>query len=309
MTPIRIGLVGLGKIARDQHIPVIAGNAAFTLVACVSRSPADVSVPTFSDVGEMLRSVDLDAVVIATPPAPRHGIARDCINAGVDVLLEKPPCSTIGEAQDLARYAKQAGRVIFAAWHSQFNEAVEVAAGIIRSEGLASLAIEWLEDAEKWHPGQRWIWEAGGFGVFDAGMNALSIVSRLSVEPFLIESASLMMHEGGQQPVSADVTFRASGSSGPLAGRFDWGHRGEERWTIEARTRAGTVLSLRGGGAELRIGDRLIASRSNEYEAVYAEFARLIASRESRMDIEPLRLVADILLKGHRKTPLAAEHP
>ncbi len=309
MMPIRIGLVGLGKIARDQHIPTIANSPAFTLVACVSRSHADIGVPTFSDVDEMLRAVDLDAVVIATPPAPRHAIARDCIDAGVDVLLEKPPCSTIGEAHDLARYAQQVGRVIFAAWHSQFNEAVEVAAGIIRSEGLASLAIEWLEDAENWHPGQRWIWEAGGFGVFDAGMNALSIVSRLSAEPFLIESATLTIHEGGQQPVAADVIFRAVGSSGPLAGRFDWRHRGEERWTIEARTRTGTALSLRGGGAELRIGDRPIVNRSNEYEAVYAEFARLLTARESRMDTEPLRLVADILLKGRRDIPFGAEHP
>lgn len=309
MTPIRIGLVGIGKIARDQHIPAIANSPAFTLVACVSRSHADAGVPTFGDTHEMLRSVELDAVVIATPPAPRHAIARACIDAGVDVLLEKPPCSTLGEAQDLALRADQAGRVIFAAWHSQFNEAVDLAAGVARSEGLASLTIEWLEDAEKWHPGQQWIWEPGGFGVFDAGMNALSIASRLSVAPLLVESATLTMHESGQQAVAADVTFRGEAGSGPLTGRFDWRHRGEERWIIEARTRAGTLLSLRNGGAELLIGDRLIINRSHEYEAVYAEFARLIAARESRMDLEPLRLVADILLKGRRKIPLAAELP
>ena len=305
MKPIRIGLVGLGKIARDQHIPTIASSPAFELAACVSRGNAQPGVPVFSDVGQMLRSAALDAVAIATPPAPRHGIARACIDAGVDVLLEKPPCSTLGEAQDLARRAGQAGQVLFAAWHSQFNEAVERAAAITRSEGLASLVIEWLEDAGKWHPGQQWPWEPGGFGVFDAGMNALSIVSRLSVDALLVESAMLTLHEAGQQAVAAEVTFRAP--EGPFMGRFDWRHRGEERWSIEARTQAGTQVSLRGGGAELRIGGRLIVSRSNEYEGVYTEFARLIAARESRMDLEPLRVVADILLKGNRKIPFATE--
>ena len=128
-------------------------------------------------------------------------------------------------------------------------------------------------------------------------------------DPLLIEGATLTMHESGQQAVAADVTFRGAEGPGSFTGRFDWRHRGEERWTIEARTRAGTLLSLNGGGAELWIGNRLIVNRSDEYAAVYAEFARLIAFRESRMDLEPLRLVADILLKGQRKIPLAAELP
>jgi hypothetical protein len=39
--------------------------------------------------------------------------------------------------------------------------------------------IVWHEDVRKWHPGQQWIWEPGGFGVFDPGINALSIATRI----------------------------------------------------------------------------------------------------------------------------------
>src|SRR5687768_16204840 len=103
----RIGIVGFGKIAQDQHLPVIAASPAFELAGVVSpRTPAPGGVPGFSDVGAMLAALpDLDAVAICTPPLPRHAIARDCLRAGKHVLLEKPPTATLSELADLERLA------------------------------------------------------------------------------------------------------------------------------------------------------------------------------------------------------------
>ena len=101
MTPISVGVVGLGKIARDQHLPAIADNPRFQLAATVDRSGARTAM-NFNSHGEMLRAADgLEAVAITTPPGPRYAIARDCIDAGLHVLLEKPPTATLAEIDDL----------------------------------------------------------------------------------------------------------------------------------------------------------------------------------------------------------------
>jgi len=90
MKPIRIAIIGYGKIAEDQHLPSIRGNSRFELVATSSRSGQGVA-QTFTDWRELIRTEQLDAVAITTPPEPRFEIARECIAAGLHCLLEKPP--------------------------------------------------------------------------------------------------------------------------------------------------------------------------------------------------------------------------
>ena len=95
MRPLRIAIIGFGKIAADQHVPAIWGNPRFELAATVSRSGSGPE-PSFTSYEELLASVtDLDAVVLTTPPTVRYEIARPCLEAGLHVLLEKPPSVTL----------------------------------------------------------------------------------------------------------------------------------------------------------------------------------------------------------------------
>jgi D-galactose 1-dehydrogenase len=309
MAEARIGIIGYGKIAQDQHLPSIRGNPAFRLAGTTSRSGAGApDVPTFKDWQEMLHSVELDAVAICTPPGPRHDIARGCLEAGLDVLLEKPPGNTLGDVEDLNATAERHGRCLFTTWHAQFNEPVQEAAAIVRREGLRSMSIRWLEDVEKWHPGQQWIWEAGGFGVFDAGINALSIATSISPAPLLVQSAEFTLHDGGQQPIAATLAMRSPGASGPIEARLDWRQKGDERWEIDIVTAAGTSLSLSEGGALLvHAGAAPTRSSGSEYAQIYARFAALIAARQSHVDTEPLRLVADAYMLASRSLPAQGE--
>jgi D-galactose 1-dehydrogenase len=85
MAKYRIGIIGFGKIARDQHVPAIAATPAFELVAVsnVGSGPAPDGVQTFTGYDEMLKGVaELDAVSICTPPGPRRVIAAACLAAG-----------------------------------------------------------------------------------------------------------------------------------------------------------------------------------------------------------------------------------
>jgi D-galactose 1-dehydrogenase len=299
---IRIGIIGFGKIAQDQHAPAIAGDPDFRLVAVVAPEGApDAGVPAFLDTASMLRGAELDAVAICTPPGPRHALARDCLEAGLHVLLEKPPCASLGEVTDLGALAARKRRSLFTAWHSQFNDTVVRAAEITRREGIAAMDIQWLEDVEKWHPGQDWIWQRGGFGVFDPGINALSIACLLCPEPLLVRAAQLHMHEGGQQPVMVELALETGGVRERLGARFDFRHTNGERWTIDLTTNGGTRIALSEGGAVLRVDDGAAErTRGREYSQIYRRFAALIESEKSDVDAEPLRIVADALLSGQR---------
>ncbi len=149
----------------------------------------------------MLKLPDLDAVAICTPPQVRHDIAKQVLLAGKSALLEKPPAATLSELEDLKRIAATAGKTLFTAWHAQHNDGVDAAAKALKGQTIKRLLITWKEDVRQWHPGQEWIWQAGGFGVFDPGINALSILSRIAPQPIFVRQATL---EFPVQPRRAD---------------------------------------------------------------------------------------------------------
>src|SRR5687768_13331473 len=170
MQPIRLGLVGYGKIAQDQHVPAILANPAFRLLAVASLGQPCPGAENFSSLGEMLANgPEVDAIVFCTPPQGRFALVSEAIAAGKHVLVEKPPCATLGEAMALIDQAGAQGISGLFAWHSRFAPGVEIARDWLASRTLESVHIDWKEDVRKWHPGQAWIWQPGGLGVFDPG--------------------------------------------------------------------------------------------------------------------------------------------
>jgi predicted dehydrogenase len=301
--PLRVAIIGYGKIAEDEHVPSIAGNPRFELAAAVgSRAPRGGAVPGLHRHGEMLEAVrDLDAVAICTPPSSRYEIARDCIEAGLHCLLEKPPATTLSEIEDLRLQAEGRQVTLFATWHAQYNPAVDRAAEALAGKRIARMRIDWRESVRKWHPGQQWIWQAGGFGVFDPGINALSIATRIFPGPLFVREAELLVPENLDMPIAAAIRFSSPAADGEVSAGFDWREESDEIWTIAVETTDGLALRLTGGGARLDIegGDSFEAAR-DEYPRIYERFARLLDERRSLVDVAPLRLTADAFLVGRR---------
>jgi predicted dehydrogenase len=303
MQPIKIGIIGYGKIAEDEHVPSIAKHPRLELAATVSRKGKGADgVPTFKTHKEMLEQVDgLAAVAISTPPSARYDIARECIEAGLHLLLEKPPAATLAEAEHLACLAEARGVTLFTTWHAQHNPAVTAAAERLAGQEIRRMEIVWHEDVRKWHPGQEWIWEPDGFGVFDPGINALSIATRIFPGELFVREAELRVPENKQAPIAARLRFASSSSKGDLSADFDWRHEGDEAWDIFITLADGTELRLLEGGSKLFVGDELQASGGDgEYPSIYREFVDLIDERRSHVDIRPLRLTSDAYLSGRR---------
>ena len=300
---IPMALVGIGKIARDQHIPAITANPDFSLVAAVSRHGKVDGVPNFTDFDTFLAEGPQAAVALCTPPDIRLEMSLKAIAAGRDLLIEKPPAATLGEIETIISAARDAGVVLFATWHSRFAPAVARARAWIAGRTVTRITITWREDVRRWHPNQAWIWQPGGFGVFDPGINALSILTEILPGAIHVNSAELEVPSNAFTPIAARLVMTGvmTGRGAiPVTADFDWRQEGPQTWDIEVQ--AGPErLKLRMGGARLAIdGAEVDVDAEQEYPEIYRRFARLVATRTSDADITPLRIVADACLKGRQ---------
>ncbi|NML93843.1 Gfo/Idh/MocA family protein [Novosphingobium olei] len=302
MDPIRIAVVGVGKIARDQHLPAIAGNRAFSLAATVSpHDPGVPEVPHLESLEQLLEDGPaVDAVALCTPPQVRYGLAAMALKRGIHVFLEKPPGATLAEVAALESRADKVGATLFAAWHSRFAAGVAPARAWLAERRIERVEITWREDVRVWHPGQAWIWEPGGLGVFDPGINALSIVTHILPRPFFLKTATLEIPANRAAPIAADMHFCDTGGAA-IHMDLDWRQTGPQSWDIIVETDAGT-LKLSNGGAVLSLPSGTEHAEDHEYPGLYARFATLIRSGRSDVDVDPLRLVADAFLRGKRAT-------
>jgi D-galactose 1-dehydrogenase len=294
--PIRIAIIGMGKIARDKHLPALSEDDRFELVATVDPLAGTNGLEHFPDLASLLGSKALiDAVAICTPPQARALIARNAIAAGLHVLLEKPPAATLAELGDLSRKAAATGVTLFAAWHSRFAPKVGEARDWLHGRTVDRGRVVWREDVRRWHPGQAWLWSAGGHGVFDPAINAFSILTSILSETVVVRSARLAVPENAHTPIEARLSLHVG--TGEIAVDLSFLESGPQIWSIELDTRCGHRLQLSEGGRLLRIdGVGQVAAIDREYPALYSRFADLIDAGLSDADPAPLQLVADTLL-------------
>ncbi len=298
---IKIAIVGVGKIVRDQHLPSIAKNADYQLIAAASRNGTVDGIDNFKSIEAMFEAVPaIEAVSLCMPPQFRYEAARTALEAGKHVFLEKPPGATLSEVADLEALAASKGLSLFASWHSRYAPGVEAAKTFLAGTKINGVQVIWKEDVRHWHPNQDWIWAAGGLGVFDPGINALSIVTHILPNPLFITAATLEFPENRDAPIAASITF-TNADKLPVTADFDWRQTGHQSWDIIAETEAGRMV-LSEGGAKLSIDGKLVHDEpEQEYPALYARFAEIIKGKTSDVDLAPLRHVADAFMLGRRK--------
>jgi predicted dehydrogenase len=125
---LKIGIVGCGKIA-DQHVDAIHRIPDCEVVALCDREPLMAKQlgerfgisACFSELSEMLEAARLDVVHITTPPQSHYSLAKQCLESGSHVYLEKPFTITAGEAESLIRMAERRDLKITAGHNLQFT--------------------------------------------------------------------------------------------------------------------------------------------------------------------------------------------
>ncbi len=143
----RAAVVGLGYWGPNLARNLVQSAADYELVALCDSSPARLarlgslypSVAQFADVGDMLASANVDLVCVATPVASHHSIARAALNAGANVLCEKPLTSTVEEAEDLVQLARARGKRLFVDHTFAYTPAVRAIRAAYQQRVLGSL--------------------------------------------------------------------------------------------------------------------------------------------------------------------------
>jgi len=291
-----ICLVGIGKIAVDQHVPSIAAGPDWELAATVSRAGTVDGVPSYTDLDQMLAErPDIKVISLCLPPVPRYDYAAKAIAAGRHLMLEKPPGATLAEVEALAAMARAAGVTLYTTWHSRMAEGVAPAKAWLADKEITRAHINWKEDVRRWHPDQQWVFEPGGMGVFDPGSNALSIITEILPMPIHLRSADLLYPSNCDTPIAAQMQWTEN-----VTGDFDWRQKGPQSWDITVETTAGT-LQLHDGGARLVIdGQEAVVGPRAEYPALYKRMAELVKAGQSEVDLSPMLHVADAMTLGKR---------
>jgi D-apiose dehydrogenase len=107
----KIALVGLGAAGRHIHLPAYRGLTKVQVVAACDIGPVALpgGIALFGNLEELLAAVTPDIMVIATPTASHFEIAQQALNRNIHVLCEKPFATTVEEASQLVRLARERG--------------------------------------------------------------------------------------------------------------------------------------------------------------------------------------------------------
>jgi predicted dehydrogenase len=233
ISPIHATVIGCGSMARhhmrnilahfpDTIFPVLCEPSAamYAEMASLFEEAGCPAPPNEPDLDKLLATYgsQLDAAFILTPHVYHHDQTKACLEAGLDVLLEKPMVMTAVEAESLIATRDQTGRLLVVAFQGSLSPHVRTAVSLLQSGKLGRVlnisGLIWQNwdtlTVETWRQNP----ELSGAGFFfDTGAHLLNTVSDLAGEPF-VEVAAWLDNHG--RPVDITGVVMARLRSGAL---------------------------------------------------------------------------------------------
>ncbi len=226
----RVGIIGMGVISQ-YYINGMKASKALRLVAVCDKEEGKATRQVFDEYAfyteylTMIREEGLDYVVLATPPATHYEIAKNCLLAGVNVLVEKPVTLEKPLFDDLMRIAKEQGKELQTMFHWRRGSEAEKFIELYDGSKITAIRVcvldPYCEDGVSIKPDR-----VGLAGVWmDSGVNALSFIKGLlPFDSVKIEGVSLTRCAKTGLPVKIDVRLTIDGVAVEING--DW-TRGE----------------------------------------------------------------------------------
>ena len=216
---INVGLVGFGFAGRVFHAPMISSVAGLNLRAIVQRRGDDASslysnATHVRSVEELLAIPEIQLVVIATPNTSHYSLAKQCLIAGKDVVVDKPFTTTYAEATELVDLARQRGRLLTVYQNRRFDGDFRTISDLLAKNRLGRIVLfeshfdryrlELRPDAWRERP------EAGSGIFFDLGVHLLDQALLLFGPPEAITADIHIERRGGQVDDAFDVLLHYS---------------------------------------------------------------------------------------------------
>jgi len=180
----RVAVVGFGRAGavhaqawRDCFGVEVAG--ACDPDPAARRRAAELGIPAFSDLDEMLEATRPDAVSVCTPPACHGELAARCLKRGLHVLCEKPLTTDLASAQQLWNVAEQANRSLLVAAKYRHVPELRMAREMLRCGEIGAVKVFRIEFAAPVPMATRWNAKraiSGGGVIMDNGWHAFDLI-------------------------------------------------------------------------------------------------------------------------------------
>ncbi len=202
---IRTGIIGYGLSGRVFHAPFIQGLPEFELSAVCSRQPDAVlerypETHVVADAGQLIASPQLDLIIITAPNALHFPLAEAALEAGKDVLLEKPSVTSLEEIESLTRLAEKRGRLLTVYQNRRFDGDFLHLKAMMASGELGKLRhLTSRFDRFRPTPQNRWREQPGpASGIFwDLGPHLLDQALHLLGSPESLQATLKTLRAGG----------------------------------------------------------------------------------------------------------------
>jgi predicted dehydrogenase len=241
-SPLRVAVIGGGFMARIHMAQMLKTRDTTQIVVVSEPAPAMYEAvgvvfaeagleppPNQPDLSRLLNDFDgkLDAAFIISPHAYHHDQTKACLEAGLDVLLEKPMVLNAAEARSLIQTRDRTGKLLVVAFPGGLSPRIRAAVKMLRSGELGPLLSISATVWQNWGQYTSGTWRqqpeiAGGGFLFDTGAHLLNTVCDLAGEE-LAEVAAWLDNHGrtvetlagviGRLPSGALVTFHACGET------------------------------------------------------------------------------------------------
>ena len=223
---VRVGLIGFGLAGQAFHAPVIRGVPGMDLACIVERRSSRArekypDVRVARTVEELLADKEIQLCVIATPNDSHFELARTCLLAGRDVVVDKPFAPTLRESEELVRLAAACGRLITVYQERRWDGDFETVKKIVQSGRLGTI-VEYECRFDRFRPEpkanawrERADQPAAGI-LFDLGPHVIDQALVLFGEPRAITASAFCERETSRVDDSFDVCLEYSNSGAGL---------------------------------------------------------------------------------------------
>ena len=218
MSPVRIGVIGCGRIARAVHLPVLGRLPNARVVALAepdetSRAAASAIVrgaQSYADYGDLLRAGGVDAVVICVPPHLHAPVATAAFDAGLHVYLEKPLALSVAEGEQLVAAWQRARTIGMIGFNFRFHPQVQRIRERLRDGAVGTpLGVRTIfsilpHELPEWKRARR----SGGGVLLDLASHHIDLVHYLFAEPVarVFASTRSLAGEGDHAAVQLELT-------------------------------------------------------------------------------------------------------
>lgn len=149
-------MVGFGLAGRAFHAPVIRAVPGLHLAAILQRTGNEAAekypdVRIVRSLDELLAIREIRLVVIATPNDTHYSFARQCLEAGRDVVVDKPFTTTVEEAKSLVHFAKEKGRLITVYQNRRFDGDFQAIRKLV-AEGTLGRIVRFETNYDRYRP-------------------------------------------------------------------------------------------------------------------------------------------------------------